>query len=319
MKSPLVSIIMPCYNAENYLVKAIESILSQTYANFELLIADDGSADNTKKIIDSFNDPRIKKNHNATNLGNIRTCNKLFELAKGDFIAIQDADDWSSPDRIQDQLRQFALDPDLGACATQCIRTDEWGEVLSISSFPLAYGEIKKGLPESFYFHCTSVMIKREVYENVGGYNLFFGNRGGADWYWCSLIIDKYKFINLNKPHYFYRLNPASITQTGEVSSKLYTNEIIRYLIKQRQTTGSDALEFGNHQDLIELEESFKLDKLFMDKIIIFDYFAAGNFKKAIKVLLRIMLVNPNQPFSFYKNVLYYFKKASGSKLLEII
>ena len=105
--SPKVSIIMPVYNTASFLKEAIESILSQTYSNFEFIIINDGSTDSSKSIIESFNDPRIKVINNEHNIGIIATRNKGLTYAQGEYIACMDSDDISLPTRIEKQVKYF--------------------------------------------------------------------------------------------------------------------------------------------------------------------------------------------------------------------
>jgi glycosyltransferase involved in cell wall biosynthesis len=100
----LVSVLLPCYNSERYIGEAIQSILDQTYTNFELLILDDGSTDNTKSIITGFLDNRITLLFENENKGIVYQLNKGIEHAKGEFIARMDADDVSFPERFQKQI-----------------------------------------------------------------------------------------------------------------------------------------------------------------------------------------------------------------------
>ncbi len=100
----LISVILPVYNASNYLKESIDSILNQTYTNFELIIINDGSTDESVEIIDQYLDSRIRIIHNETNLGLIATLNKGIDAAKGEFIARMDADDISLPLRFQKQI-----------------------------------------------------------------------------------------------------------------------------------------------------------------------------------------------------------------------
>ena len=114
MKNPLVSILMPVYNSEKYLREAIKSILNQTFTNFELIIINDGSTDNSLKIIKSFKDNRIKIIKNKGNLGLIKTLNKGIDLAQGKYIARMDADDIAMPKRLEKQIAFFNENPDYG-------------------------------------------------------------------------------------------------------------------------------------------------------------------------------------------------------------
>ncbi|MFT4982891.1 MAG: glycosyltransferase involved in cell wall biosynthesis, partial [Bacteroidia bacterium] len=101
---PLVTVLMPVYNAENYVETAIQSILEQTYVNFELLVIDDGSTDGSATIINGIDDSRINYVKNDVNLKLITTLNKGLKLAKGKYIARLDADDIAEKTRLQEQV-----------------------------------------------------------------------------------------------------------------------------------------------------------------------------------------------------------------------
>ena len=103
MNCPRVSILLPAYNAERYLREAIDSMLSQTYQNFELLIIDDGSKDRTAEIVRSYTDERIRFIQNECNIGLANTLNKGMRLARGEYLARMDADDICVPTRFQAQ------------------------------------------------------------------------------------------------------------------------------------------------------------------------------------------------------------------------
>src|SRR5688572_9077559 len=110
-KTPQVSVIMPAYNASAYIREAINGVLNQTFTDFEFIIADDGSTDDTKAIIASYNDPRVIASHNAVNQGKTKTVNRLFKEAKGEFVTVHDADDVSHPDRFRMQVDAMLRDP----------------------------------------------------------------------------------------------------------------------------------------------------------------------------------------------------------------
>ena len=89
----MVSIIMPSYNGEKFIAKAIQSVIDQTYTDWELIVIDDCSSDGTRKVLEGFSDSRIKKHYNFSNQGIAYTRNRGLELAKGDYIALLDDDD----------------------------------------------------------------------------------------------------------------------------------------------------------------------------------------------------------------------------------
>lgn len=111
---PKVSVVMPAYNAEKYIGEAIDSILNQTFNDFEFIIIYDGSTDRTKEIILEYDDPRIVLLENETNCGIVVTLNKGLDAAKGEYIARMDADDISVPERLTIQVEYMDNNPEIG-------------------------------------------------------------------------------------------------------------------------------------------------------------------------------------------------------------
>lgn len=118
MKKPLVTVLMPVYNAEKYIVEAINSILNQTFTEFEYLIIDDGSTDKSLEIIKSYNDKRIRLVENGVNIKLIATLNKGLDLIESKYICRMDADDISVPTRIGKQLKFMEENPEYKACSS---------------------------------------------------------------------------------------------------------------------------------------------------------------------------------------------------------
>jgi glycosyltransferase involved in cell wall biosynthesis len=118
MNRPRVTVLMPVFNGEKYLGQAIESILGQTFGDFEFLIVDDGSTDRSLEICRSYADPRIRLERNGANLGLITTLNRGIERAGGEFIARMDGDDISFPERLERQVRFLDENPGVGLCGT---------------------------------------------------------------------------------------------------------------------------------------------------------------------------------------------------------
>lgn len=110
---PLVTVLMPVYNAEKFLFEALTSILTQTYTNLEILIINDGSTDRSKSIIESLNDLRIKYVENTANIGLIATLNRGLKIAAGTYIARMDADDIAHPTRIEEQVNYLETHPNI--------------------------------------------------------------------------------------------------------------------------------------------------------------------------------------------------------------
>jgi glycosyltransferase involved in cell wall biosynthesis len=140
IKSPLISVIMPVYNTAEFLASAIESILSQTYKNFEFIIVDDASSDNSWKTIRSYAkaDKRIRIYRNPINLGVSLTANIATAHAKGKYLARMDSDDISSPDRLQKQLNYFKKHPRAILVGGQCTIINESDNIIGYKKFPLS-------------------------------------------------------------------------------------------------------------------------------------------------------------------------------------
>jgi glycosyltransferase involved in cell wall biosynthesis len=116
--SPKISVVMPVYNGKEYLALAVESILRQTFADFEFIIINDGSTDNSADIAASYEDPRIKLLHNDKNLGLIPSFNRGLENSRGEYIARMDADDIAFPDRFKKQVAFLDDHPDIALCGS---------------------------------------------------------------------------------------------------------------------------------------------------------------------------------------------------------
>jgi glycosyltransferase involved in cell wall biosynthesis len=118
MNTAVITVLMPVYNAERYLREAIDSILSQTYSNFEFMIINDGSTDSSENIILSYNDPRIRYIKNEQNIRLIATLNKGIELCRTKYIVRMDADDISVADRVQIQFDFMEANEDVAICGS---------------------------------------------------------------------------------------------------------------------------------------------------------------------------------------------------------
>lgn len=118
MKMPKVSVVMPVYNGEKYLRTAIDSILKQSFTDFELIIINDGSSDTSSKIIESYSDPRIVYISNPENTGLAKVRNKGLDVVRGEYIAWLDCDDISLPTRLEKQVNLLDANPHIGICGT---------------------------------------------------------------------------------------------------------------------------------------------------------------------------------------------------------
>lgn len=252
----LVSVIMPVYNAEKYIAQALESILNQTYTNLEILIADDFSLDKSKQIIDSYADPRIIRYHNDINLGYLKTCNKLFKTVSGEYIAFQDADDWSDLNRIEKTIEFIENNRTIAMCGCNFRRLKENSrKIISESNYPVKDSSIKDYIFNKKYlpFCGASVVIRKTVLNDIGGYKDFYDRIGFEHFDWFLRISEKYAVANIQEHFYYYRYVPNSFSRSDKLYNfkKYFAKDIAWFLKNQRLKYGEDGL--GNP----ELENEF--------------------------------------------------------------
>lgn len=168
---------MPVYNGQRFLHGATESILCQTWSDFEFLIINDGSTDNSREIISSFSDSRIRLIDNPSNIGLTKSLNKGLELAEGEYIARQDADDISYPKRLERQVQFLNAHPDIVLLGTQARAIDEKGRPhkTNFLRIPVGMLTIRWYLMFQNAFIHSSVMFRRStVWKELGGYDESF-------------------------------------------------------------------------------------------------------------------------------------------------
>ncbi len=173
--SPLISVVLPVYNAERYVFQAIESILNQTYKDFEFIIIDDGSTDHSVDIIRSFHDPRIIFFQNQDNRGLIYTLNRGIQSAKGKYIARMDADDISMAHRFQQQVSFLEMHPEIGVVGSGYLPIDENNIAVRppvyLSEYPLTVKwSILIGNPLAH----PSTIYRTDLARQLGGYDKHF-------------------------------------------------------------------------------------------------------------------------------------------------
>lgn len=207
MTNPGVTVLMPVFNGEQYISKAIESILNQTYQNFELLIIDDGSNDRTIAEIKAFSDRRIKLVCNEQNIGIASTLNKGITLSEYDLIARMDADDICFPTRLEKQVVFMQENPHCALVSTWAIEVNEQEEFINLEK-PLDKHLYYNLIFENCIYHPTVLFRKQNVI-SVGGYNV----KHAEDYdLWCRLSR-KFKVNCIEEPLLKYRIKSPS----GEV------------------------------------------------------------------------------------------------------
>lgn len=210
---PLVSVIMSVYNGENYLSEAIQSILIQTYINFEFLIVDDHSSDRSLELLQEFSakDPRIRVFSNKENFGLTKNLNFLVKQSRGELLCRMDDDDISSPDRLERQVG-FFTDPknqEVSVVGSSCLEINKAGKVLGKRIMPEKDLAIKKALLNYNPIVHSSVMIKKMALLAVNGYNEIYQTSQDYD-LWFRLFSAGFCFYNFKEPLVQYRVDRSA-------------------------------------------------------------------------------------------------------------
>jgi glycosyltransferase involved in cell wall biosynthesis len=207
---PLVTVLLPVFNAEKYLAEAISSVLAQTFSDFELLIVDDGSTDRSPEIIKSFTDPRIRYLRNEQNEKLIRTLNRGLREARGEYIARMDSDDICFPQRLERQLQFFQREPDTAVAGTFAIRIDERGTHGAVIKRPTGE-ELKLNvwLPTPL-LHPT-VMMRKSVVSKGFTYDENCLHCEDYD-LWIRIAKAGLRIENLPAPMLYYRVHGGGVS-----------------------------------------------------------------------------------------------------------
>ena len=211
LNAPRVTVLMAVFNGERYVREAIESILGQTFGDFELLIVNDGSTDGTPAILDSYQDPRVRVIHNEHNLGLSRSLNKGFAHARGRYIARMDADDISERDRLEQQVAFLMRHPEVVVVGSWYRIVDHDGRQVGQRWVPCTDVEIRWTLEFCSPFAHSAVMIPRHVLAGeVGPYDESLVYAMDYD-LWTRLAV-RGRLANLDRFLVRWRLAPGSLT-----------------------------------------------------------------------------------------------------------
>lgn len=217
MNSPNVTVLMPVYNGEKYIREAIDSILNQTFTDFEFLIINDGSTDQSAAIILSCLDSRVRLIQNKANMGLISSLNKGLEVAQGKYIARMDADDISHPQRLEKQVRFLGEHLEVGVCGT-------WLQIFSnfkksLWKPPTDYSEIKSQMIfESVIYHPTVMMRASLIKKNKLFYDDDFIHAEDYEfWLRCSR---SFPLANIDEVLLYYRVHENQVSKENDCIKK---------------------------------------------------------------------------------------------------
>ena len=216
---PLVSVIIPAFNAEGTVRNAIDSILSQTYKQIEVIVINDGSTDNTLKILREYGEQIRYISQN--NKGPSAARNAGIKIAKGDFIAYQDADDVSMPERIEQEVDYLLNNPNMSMVFTGM-------KTISGDTIPKCHSEFL--LLQSNYVPCGSVMHKKDILDSVGWWN------EQVDWDLWIRISEKFEIGYIKECLYEYRKRETGISSVrGRLKNRLIDLQMFKDRYKRKK------------------------------------------------------------------------------------
>ena len=214
MIAPTVSVLLPVYNGQDDVCNAVDSILSQTYEDFELIIIDDGSKDNSFRILEGIHDSRIRL-FRQENLGLAATLNRGIALAHGRFIARQDQDDLSHPARLAKQVAFMQANPEYALLGTAAEIWVGDHRTSRAHDHPIEYGVLCFDLLFNNPFVHSSVMLRRDAVVTIGGYTMDPFRQPPEDYELWSRMARGYHVANLADRLLVYREVPKSMSRSG--------------------------------------------------------------------------------------------------------
>ncbi len=215
--TPLISVIIPTFNNEKTISETIETVLSQTFSDFELIIINDGSSDSTLDVVNSINDPRIEV-YSYPNSGVSASRNRGIARARGEFIAFLDADDLWTKDKLKVQLKALQNNPQAGVAYSWVDSIDENNNYLRMSSCCTAKGDVYEILLRgNFLVSGSNPMIRSQAIKEVGGFDSSLTH--AEDWDLYLKLAARYHFVVIPVPQVLYRIS------TNSASTNVYKTE----------------------------------------------------------------------------------------------
>ncbi len=213
-KEPLISVIMSVKNGAGCIDKSLHSILNQTFTNFEFIICDDGSTDDTLERLQSYarQDSRIRLLHNDNSKGLAYSLNKCIKESRSNILARQDADDWSDERRFEKQYQYVMDHPEYAIVGTQWFNVSGDGSMKKsdVKACPTAKDQIKGGL----FLHPTWMMRKDKL-EIVGFYTVNKYTKRSQDYHLALKVLSEgMKMYNLSEPLYYYNADDSTIARS---------------------------------------------------------------------------------------------------------
>ena len=310
---PIVTVLMTVYNGKNYLNEAIESVLCQTLTNYEFLIVDDASTDNSIEIINSYNDSRIKLLINKKNIGQTVSLNKGLAIAQGKYIARFDQDDVCLPGRLEEQVAFFKKNPSVSIVCSREYSIDKQGKRIGVwkrdlNNYGSFLGYIILGLNPIW---TPSVMFTKSVFLHLGGFDVAYGPASDFE-FWSRIALKRLDAKVVPEFHLLRRIHDQS-------QSNLMVDE-------QSQSTKkalSNVIKYFSVEDNRDLLNAILLESLKINKFNKKDFLNVSN---KINTLIENIVLKTNLnkdevtslKFLIFKRIGYGFNIASSLNFLPL-
>ena len=299
MNEMLVSVVIPAFNCEKYIAECIDSVLNQSYQDFEIIIIDDGSTDGTVKTVSGYEDDRIKLFHQEGNSGSGAARNYGVEKASGQWIAFVDADDTWLPDKLQKQLAE---------CSSQ-----EWshtdlfflGGIYPKDTKATAFtskhsGHILDDLLVENSIGTSSVIIKKKTFLDFGGFNTEL--RALQDWDLWLRVAEKHEICYIDEPLVYYRVHSSSVSRNVRKTMPCHINLIER--VFSEKGPGRQSKQLKNKalsrscqicSQIAEQEDDYLFSCYCAAKSLVHKPLDFSNYSRLVKILSKTFV-------SFFKN-----------------
>lgn len=296
IKNPRITVLMPVYNCELYIKEAVDSILNQTFDDFEFLIIDDASTDETVRIIKAYNDSRIQLIEKPLNSGYTNSLNYGLSIARGEYIARMDGDDISLPERFAKQVFFLDANPDVVLCGTLYSIIGS-GEIVK---YPENHEEIKFGLLEGNCIVHPSVMMRKQILDE---FSIIYDitKEPAEDYDMWVRLISLGEFYNIQEALLNYRFHEFQVSEKRTCQQKnIAIDTRLKLLI--------------GRCDGIKLEEEYVLRKIVANELLC-DFNEIEIFNKAKQKIIKsnaLVFFEPNELHKYFfqlekKNVKNYF------------
>lgn len=289
---PLVSVILPTYNRAHLIKKSIQSVLQQTFKDFELLVVDDGSADDTESVVHNLSDPRIKYIKCIENKGVSSARNIGIKNAQGEYIALQDSDTEWYPNKLEMHMEAFkTVSPDVGVVYTGLYRFSKNGKkVYYPTNHTLPGGDIHSELLLKAGIWTVAVVIKKECFNIVDVFDETMPCV--EDWELFIRLSKEFKFRYIDKPSYISHYTEGSLLTNQSACLK----SLERILEKHKDDFNKNKKALSFHSYRIAIMHSDNND-----------------FNKARKYLLKSILADPYN-IKYYKS---YIESLFGKNFIK--